>query len=151
MFLRRFFTLIGLLLAIMIRPALAEGFVIPDQYVEPTHNLGLAERGRCSSSPYALYGRRCHQELNFNFERPIMFLTLLDKAALFVYKYHKLKLSRTVLDNTKVKFELNLKNIYRQEARARLELRYRFSSALPDFRTPTALAPPPAAESFAVN
>ena len=32
-------------------------------------------------------------------------------------------------DNTKLKFEINLKNVYEQEARARVELRYRFSSA----------------------
>ena len=63
----------------------------------------------------------------------MFFLTFLDKAALFAYKYHKLNYKQGLWDNTKLKFELNLKNVYRQEARARVELRYRFSSALPRF------------------
>ncbi|HEX6111184.1 MAG TPA: hypothetical protein VFZ10_02675 [Geminicoccaceae bacterium] len=46
-----------------------------------------------------------------------------------MYKYHKVNYNQRLWDNTKLKFELNLKNVYEQEARARVELRYRFSSA----------------------
>ena len=47
---------------------------------------------------------------------------------MFWYKYHKVNYNQKLWDNTKLKFEINLKNVYEQEATARVELRYRFSS-----------------------
>ena len=109
------------------------GFVVWDDSIASAVSAGLPDQRRCSSSPYAVYGARCRARLNLSFERPVFFLTFLDKAALFAYKYHKLNYKQGLWDNTKLKLELNLKNVYRQEARARVELRYRFSSALPRF------------------
>jgi len=129
------FLLAIFVLAFAAAPAQAQsdGFVVWDQSIASAVSAGLADESRCGSSPYALYGPRCRRQLNLGFDRPIMFLTFLDKAALFLYKYHKLNYNQSVWDNTKLKFELNLKNAYKQEAQARIELRYRFSSAWPRF------------------
>ena len=131
------FLLAILVLAFASAPALAQahsdGFVVWDQSIASAVSAGLADETRCGSSPYALYGPRCHRQLNLGFDRPLMFLTFLDRAALFLYKYHKLNYNQSVWDNTKLKFEVNLKNVYKQEAEARIELRYRFSSSLPRF------------------
>lgn len=110
-----------------------DGFIVWDQSIALAVSSGLPDETRCSASPYAVYGPRCHARLNLSFERPVFFLTFLDKAALLAYKYHKLNYKQALWDNTKLKFELDLKNAYKQEARARIELRYRFSSALPRF------------------
>lgn len=131
------FLLAILVLVFATAPALAQaqndGFVVWDQSIASAVSAGLVDETRCGSSPYALYGPRCHRQLNLGFDRPLMFLTFLDKAALFLYKYHKLNYNQSVWDNTKLKFEVNLKNVYQQEAEARIELRYRFSSSLPRF------------------
>ena len=125
----------ALLLAVGASPALAEddGFVVWDQSIAAAISARLPEEGRCGSSPYALYGPGCHRQLNLGFDRPILVLSFLDRAALFVYKYHKLNYKQSLWDNTKLRLELDLKNVYQQEAQARIELRYRFSSALPRF------------------
>jgi hypothetical protein len=70
---------------------------------------------RCQS--YAVYGPRCRARLNLSFDRPLLILTFLDRAALFVHKYHKLNYKQSLFDNAKLKFEVNLKNVYKQEAR----------------------------------
>jgi hypothetical protein len=126
--------MVTLLFALAAPPARAqEDFVVWDQSIASAVSAGLPREDRCGSSPYAVYGPRCHRQLNLSFDRPIMFLTFLDKAAMFVYKYHKLNYNQSLWDNTKVKFEVNLKNVYKQEAQAWLALRYRFSSSLPQF------------------
>jgi hypothetical protein len=131
------FLLAILVLALASTPTLAQppddGFVVWDQSIASAVSAGLADDSRCGSSPYALYGPRCHRQLNLGFDRPLMFLTFLDKAALFLYEYHKLDYNQSIWDNTKLKFELNLKNVYKQQAEARIELRYRFSTAWPSF------------------
>ena len=129
------FLLAILVLAMAPAPAQAQsdGFVVWDHSIASAVSAGLADDSRCGSSPYALYGPRCRRQLNLGFDRPIMFLTFLDKAALFLYKYHKLNYNQSIWDNTKLKFEVNLKNVYKQEAQAWVALRYRFSSSLPRF------------------
>jgi hypothetical protein len=121
----------GLLVALTVRPALAndnDGFVVWDHNIASAVSAGLPDDDRCGASPYALYGAHCHRQLNLSFDRPILYFTFLDRAALFLYKYHRLNYNQKVWRRTKLKFELNLKNVYEQEARARVELRYRFSS-----------------------
>jgi hypothetical protein len=122
----------GLLVALAVRPALAnnnDGFVVWDQNIASAVSASLPNEDHCGASPYALYGAHCHRQLNLSFDRPILYFTFLDRAALFLYKYHKVNYNQKLWDNTKLKFELNLKNVYEQEARARVELRYRFSTA----------------------
>lgn len=121
----------GLLVALTVRPAVAnsnDGFVVWDHNIEAAVIGRLSEEDRCGASPYALYGASCHRQLNLSFDRPILYFTFLDRAALFLYKYHKVNYNQKLWDNTKLKFEVNLKNVYEQEATARVELRYRFSS-----------------------
>jgi hypothetical protein len=121
------------LIALAASPAWAQegGFVVWDQSIATAVSNGLPREDRCGSSPYAVYGQRCRDRLNLSFDRPIMLLTFLDKAAVFVHKYHKLNYNQGLWDNTKLKFEVNLKNVYKQEAQAWIALRYRFSSSLP--------------------
>ena len=112
-------------------PAVADdqGFVVWDQNIASAVSAGLQDDSRCGSSPYALYGPRCHDTLNLSFDRPINYFSFLDRAALFLHKYHELKYNQSLWDNTTLRFHLHLKNVYKQEARAGVELRIRFSSA----------------------
>ena len=123
--------LAALFFACAVRPSLAndQGFVLWDQNIASAVSAGLAEDNRCGASPYALYGQRCHETLNLSFDRPINYFSFLDRAALFLHKYHELKYNQSLWENTKLRFHLNLKNVYKQEARAGVELRIRFSSA----------------------
>lgn len=125
--------LAGFFFAFAADQALADddGFVVWDQNIASAVSARVLEEERCSASPYALYGPNCHRQLNLGFDRPVLYFTFLDRAALFLYKYHKVNYNQKLWDNTKLKFELNLKNVYEQEARARVEFRYRFSSAMP--------------------
>jgi hypothetical protein len=125
-----------LLFASVARPTWAQapnddGFVVWDQSIASAVSAGLPDEGRCGASPYALYGPRCRHQLNLSFDRPIFFLTFLDKIAILAYTYHKINYKQNLWGNTKLKFEVNLKNVYKQEAQARVELRYRFSSVMP--------------------
>jgi hypothetical protein len=119
-----------LCLAFAPAPALAQtsdgGFVVWDQSIASAVRSGLPDEDHCGSSPYAVYGPRCRHRLNLSFDRPLLILTFLDRAALFVHKYHKLNYNQSLWDNAKLKFEVNLKNVYEQEVRTRIELRYRF-------------------------
>ena len=51
---------------------------------------------------------------------------MLDRLALFVYRYKDLNLDADLHANTKLKFTMNLANLYKQEAKARIELRFRW-------------------------
>ena len=106
-----------------------QGFVLWDQNIASAVSAGLPHDGRCSASPYALYGPSCHDTLNLSFDRPINYFSFLDRAALFLHKYHELKYNQSLWENTKLRFHVNLKNVYKQEARAGMELRIRFSSS----------------------
>jgi hypothetical protein len=121
----------GLFLAFAAPPALAndQGFVLWDQNIASAVSAGLHDTGRCAASPYALYSPGCDHTLNLSFDRPINYFSFLDRAALFLHKYHELKYNQSLWDNTKLRFHVNLKNVYKQEARAGIELRIRFSGA----------------------
>lgn len=141
--------LAGLFFACAAHPALAnnDSFVLWDQNIASAISAGLPEEDRCTASPYALYGPGCRARLNLSFDRPIIYFTFLDRAAIFLYKHHELKYNQSLWNNAKLKLHLNLKNVYKQEARAGVELRIRFSSTPLNFGLLTgpdasALAPP---------
>jgi hypothetical protein len=121
----------GLFLAFAAPSALAndQGFVPWDQNIASAVSAGLADTSRCSNSPYALYSPGCDETLNLSFDRPINYFSFLDRAALFLHKYHQIKYNQSLWDNAKLRFHVNLKNVYKQEARAGIELRIRFSGA----------------------
>ena len=123
--------LAGLFLAFAAPPARANdhGLILWDHNIASAVSADLPDEGQCSASPYALYSPRCHDSLNLSFDRPINYFSFLDRAALFLYKYHEIKYNQSLWDNTKLRFHVNLKNVYQQEARAGVELRIRFSSA----------------------
>jgi hypothetical protein len=139
--------LAGLSFAIATAPALAndEGFVVWDQNIASAVSTDLANDGGCSASPYAIYSPRCHEQLNLSFDRRINYFTFLDRTALFLYKYHQIKYNQSLWNNAKLRFHVNLKNVYEQEARAGVELRIRFSSAEPRLGLPSTpgIAPAP--------
>ena len=110
-----------------------QGFVLWDQNIASAVSADLSDTGRCGASPYALSSPGCHDTLNLSFDRPINYFSFLDRAALFLHKHHEIKYNQSLWDNTKLRFHVNLKNVYKQEAQARIELRYRFTSALPRF------------------
>ena len=100
-----------------------DGFVVWDESIASAVSAGLPDEHKCGASPYAVMARAAGR-LNLSFDRPLLILSFLDRAALFVHKYHKLDYNQSLCDNAKLKFEVNLKNVYKQEARARMELRY---------------------------
>ena len=120
-----------LLFALVTQPALANdpGLVLWDHNIASAVSAELPDEGRCGASPYALYSPHCHDTLNLSFDRPINYFSFLDRAALFLHKYHEIKYNQSLWDNTKLRFHVNLKNVYQQEARAGVELRIRFSSS----------------------
>lgn len=130
--------LFAALVAFLTGPVLAEerNFVLWDDAIASSINQRLADEGRCGASPEAVYGDRCRARLNLGFEHPVNYFTFIDRVALFAYKYHQIKYNQSLWDNAKLKFSINLKNLYRQEARARLELRIRFSADGPSFEMP---------------
>jgi hypothetical protein len=93
--------LTGLLLAFSARSALAndQGFVLWDQNIASAVSAGLPNTGRCANSPYALYSPGCDDTLNLSFGRPINYFSFLDRAALFLHKYHELKYNQSLWDN----------------------------------------------------
>ena len=122
-----------LFLAFAIPPAMAnnDGLILWDHNIASSVSADLPDEGQCSASPYAVYSARCHDTLNLSFDRPINYFSFLDRAALFLHKYHEIKYNQSLWDNSKLRFHVNLKNVYQQEARAGVELRIRFSSAPP--------------------
>jgi hypothetical protein len=81
----------------------------------------------CRPNPYGLYRRSCApHELRFDDDDDGPRLTMLDRLALFVYRYKDLNLDADLQPNTKLKFSMSLMNLYEQEAKARVELRIRF-------------------------
>lgn len=129
---------VGLVVGFSTGPAVAEerNFVLWDQAIASSLNQRLADEGRCGASAEAVYSSRCRARLNLEFERPVNYFTFIDRVALLAYKYHQIKYSQSLWDNAKLKLAVNLKNIYRQEARAGVELRIRFSSDGPSFHMP---------------
>jgi hypothetical protein len=128
----RFFgTTLVLMLALSgARPALAQENVITlwDQHIASAMNEMLISDDQCRFGPYVLYRQTCvTNQLNITLERdPFQRLTLLDRVAILVYKYRDLNLDQQIARNTELKFKLSLANIYQQEARAYVSLRFNF-------------------------
>ena len=112
------------------RPALAQENVITlwDQHIAGAMNEMLIRDDQCRLGPYFLYRQTCiTNQLNITLERdPFERLTLLDRVAILVYKYRDLNLDQQIATNTELKFKLSLANIYQQEARAHVTLRFTF-------------------------
>jgi hypothetical protein len=126
----RFGTLIfsALFLANLSGPAHADSLVVWDSGIENAVNRGLAVDQACQPSPYALYRQTCVSNgLNVTLERsPFERLTDLDHLALFVNKYRNLNASQQIIPGIKFKVNLNLTNVYQQQAKveARLGVRW---------------------------
>ena len=82
----------------------------------------------CGTGPYALYRQTCvTSELNISPDRDsYQQVTLLDRVALFVYRYKDLNLRRDVTPGTRLMFKASMSNIYEQEAYIELRMRVQF-------------------------
>ena len=119
---------LGLLL--IAQPALAddEDTMVWDLNIASAVHDAMIRQDACRPNPYGLYRRGCgEREPSLEFEADEgPRLTLLDRVALFVYRYKDLNLDADLGANTKFKFAMSLANLYEQEAKARVELRIRF-------------------------
>ena len=119
---------LGVLL--LTQPALAddEDTMVWDLNIASAVHAAMIRDEACQANPYGLYRRGCgERESSVDFddaEGPR--LTMLDRVALFVYKYKDLNLDADLRPNTKFKFTMSLANLYEQEAKARVELRIRW-------------------------
>lgn len=120
--------LLGLL--VVARPALAQsqGSFIWDLNVANAVDESMVAEDVCRPNPYVPYRQGCASgELNIGLARSNEHrLTTLDRLALFVYRYKDLNLNTDIRPNTKLKFTMNLMNLYQQEVRARISVRIRF-------------------------
>jgi hypothetical protein len=121
------FALAPLLLA---QPALAaeKSTVVWDLNIASAVNEAINQEDACRPNPYALYRRGCStraSSVDFAADEAPR-LTVLDRLALFVYRYKDLNLDADIQKNTKLKFTMSLANLYEQEAKARVELRFRW-------------------------
>jgi hypothetical protein len=125
---RSYIFALGLLL--FAQPALADDRdkLVWDLNIASAANEAIANEEGCRPNPYGLYRRGCGQrEPSLDFdgsEGPR--LTILDRLALFVYRYKDLNLDADIEKNVKLKFTMSLANLYEQEAKARVELRFRW-------------------------
>jgi hypothetical protein len=119
---------LGLLL--VAQPALAddEDTMVWDLNIAAAVHDAMVRDEACWSNPYGLYRRGCgaHEPKAFADDDEGPRLTMLDRVALFVYRYKDLNLDADLGSNTKFKFAMSLANLYEQEAKARVELRIRF-------------------------
>jgi len=119
---------LGLLLVAQPAQADDEDTMVWDLNIASAVHAAMIRDESCQSNPYGLYRRGCgEREPSVDFddgEGPR--LTMLDRLALFVYKYKDLNLDADIRPNTKFKFTMSLANLYEQEAKARVELRIRF-------------------------
>ena len=92
------------------------------------HAAMIRDEKTCQSNPYGLYRRGCgEREPSVDFDQDeVPRLHMLDRVALFVYKYKDLNLDADLRPNTKFKFTMSMANLYEQEAKARVELRIRW-------------------------
>ena len=121
---------LALLLAATPQPAAAQLEHIAlsnQQLVAALDRAAVADEG-CYRGPYTLYRQTCvSSELNISPERPdYQQLTVLDRMALFVYRYKDLNLRQELTSGAKVFFKAGLANVYDQEAYVELRLRLRF-------------------------
>lgn len=82
----------------------------------------------CDVGPYALYRQTCvSSELNISPDREsYQQVTMLDRVALFVYRYKDLNLRQDITPGARILFRASLSNIYQQEAYVELRMRVRF-------------------------
>lgn len=121
------FTLSMLLLA---QPTFADEkkTVIWDFNIASAVDEAINDEDVCRPNPYNFYRRGCGSRgpsLDFAGDEAPR-LTVLDRVALFVYRYKDLNLDADLQKNTKLKFTMSLANLYQQEAKARIELRFRW-------------------------
>lgn len=116
------------LAAVFVPPAQAAEMIVWDQEIASTVHQDLGARERCRYSSSSLSRPGCGGNgLDISVQPiPSHRLSVLDRIALFVYRYKDLKLNQDIRPGTKLKFEANLTNIYEQEAAIRLTLRIRF-------------------------
>ena len=102
--------------------------VVWDFNIASAVDEAVNDEDACRPNPYALYRRGCgtrNSSLDFAADEAPR-LTMLDRLALFVYRYKDLNLDAEIQKNTKLKFTMSLANLYEQEAKARVELRFRW-------------------------
>lgn len=110
-----------------VQPAQAADEIVWDQEIAgAAQHVGARERCRYSSSSLSRPG--CNgSQLGISVQPiPSHRQSVLDRIALFVYRYKDLKLNQEIRPGTKLKLEANLANVYEQEAAIRLTLRIRF-------------------------
>lgn len=122
--------ILALGLLFLAQPAMAdeEDTVVWDLNIASAVDEAVSQDEGCPANPYALYRRGCGERapsLNFGPDEGPR-LTMLDRVALFVYRYKDLNLNADIKKNVKLKFTMNLANLYEQEAKARIELRFRW-------------------------
>jgi hypothetical protein len=121
--------IVTLSLLLLTRPVVADeaDTFLWDSNVPGAASAALDREALCRPNPYGLYRRGCAQrELNAHAEEQGPRLTLLDELALFVYRYKDLGLAADLEARAKLKFSMNLLNLYEQEAKARVELKIPF-------------------------
>jgi hypothetical protein len=105
-----------------------DSFVFWDRDIAQALDRSLNANDVCQPSPYALYRQTCvSNPLNVTTERdPFANLTYLDHIAIFVNKYRNLNASQQLIPGIRFKVNLNLTNVYQQQAKleARLGVRW---------------------------
>lgn len=116
------------LAVVFVQPAQAAEMIVWDQGIASAVHEDLVAQERCRYSSSTLSRPSCGgNELDISVQpMPSHRLSVLDRIALFVYRYKDLKLNQEIRPGTKLKFEANLSNVYQKEAAVRLSLRIRF-------------------------
>ena len=126
----RIYTVAMGLLLMVAQPALAdeEDTMVWDLNIASAVHQAMIRDEACQHNPHGLYRRGCGEPdpgLDFDDDAGPR-VTVLDRLALFVYKYKDLNLDADIRPNTKFKLTMSLANLYEQEAKARVELRIRW-------------------------
>ena len=116
------------LVAAFVQPAQAAEIIVWNQEIASGVHEDLGARERCRYSNNGLSQRSCGgKELDHSVQRnPSNRPTLIDRIALFVYRYKDLKLDQQIQPGTTLKFDADFSNVYEREATLRLSLRIRF-------------------------
>jgi len=106
----------------------ADGLVFWDQSIAVAIDESVAINEVCKPSPYALYRQTCvNNSLNVTLERsPFDRLTYLDRLALFINKHRNLNATQQLMPGIRFKLNLNLSNVYQQQAKLEARLRVRW-------------------------
>ena len=114
------------LAAVFVQPAQSADMTVWDQEIASAAHQDPGARERCRYSSSSLSRPGCDGNQLSVQSIPSHRQSVLDRIALFVYRYKDLKLNQEIRPGTKLKFEANLSNVYEQEAAVRLTLRIRF-------------------------